>query len=399
LRQLGFLDFAGSTVVHSVGGWVALAAVVTVGRRIGRFGPGGRPIEGHDLTLATLGMFILWLGWFGFNGGSNLGVDDRLPNIITNTVLAGVFGGLAGLLTAWLITRRPEVPRILNGIISGLVAITASANIATLGGAAVIGFIAGVIAAAGFALLERLRVDDAIGVIPVHLFAGIWGSLAVALFGDPGAFIAPHGRAHQLLIQMLGVTAAGGFAFGTSFLLLNLINRAMPLRVTPEQERLGLNISEHGATTAVFQLLADMDRQRLAGAFSTPVRVEPYTEAGEIAVMYNHVLEKFNAARADLETALAELRRAEAQAKRSLELIRDELEIARQIQHTMVPPAHSHPSRDGQSRFLPACRPRTRSGATSTTTSGTLTACCGASSAMLPTRASPPPCPWPDASP
>jgi hypothetical protein len=219
------------------------------------------------------------------------------------------------------------------------------------------------------------------------------------LFGDPGAFIAPHGRAHQLLIQMLGVTAAGGFAFGTSFLLLNLINRAMPLRVTPEQERLGLNISEHGATTAVFQLLADMDRQRLAGAFSTPVRVEPYTEAGEIAVMYNHVLEKFNAARADLETALAELRRAEAQAKRSLELIRDELEIARQIQHTMVPPAHSHPSRDGQSRFLPACRPRTRSGATSTTTSGALTACCGASSAMLPTRASPPPCPWPDASP
>jgi Amt family ammonium transporter len=190
LRQLGFLDFAGSTVVHSVGGWVALAAVVTVGPRIGRFGPGGRPIEGHDLTLATLGMFILWLGWFGFNGGSNLGVDDRLPNIITNTVLAGVFGGLAGLLTAWLITRRPEVPRILNGIISGLVAITASANIATLGGAAVIGFIAGVIAAAGFALLERLRVDDAIGVIPVHLFRRD--------LGQPGScLVRRSGRLHR----------------------------------------------------------------------------------------------------------------------------------------------------------------------------------------------------------
>ncbi len=294
LAAAGFIDFAGSTVVHSVGGWVALAAILLIGPRRGRFGSGGRHIEGHSLPMAALGVFLLWFGWFGFNGGSTLALNDQIPMIIVNTTLAGAAGGLLGMTASWTLSGRPVADRVMNGTIAGLVAITAGCHLVGPLSALAIGAAGGLIAFLGAALLERLRIDDAIGAVPVHLFAGIWGTLAVALFA-PGAEL-PDGVGHwrQFLIQLEGVVVIGAYSFGLSFGLLYLIKRFARLRVTAREEVIGLNIAEHGATTSLLDLVTQMDEQRQSGDFSRQVRVEPETEADRIATFYNAVLDKFN---------------------------------------------------------------------------------------------------------
>jgi len=322
LEEIGFIDFAGSTVVHSVGGWMALAMVLILGPRIGRFGKDAVPIHGNDLPLVTLGVFILWFGWFGFNGGSTLGLTPDVPSIIVNTVLAGAFGGLAALGLTWWRHDRVDVPTFMNGSLAGLVGITASANIVSTIDAVIIGMIAGVVMYGVTQLLERLEIDDVVGAVPVHLAAGIWGTLAVALFGATEAW-GGGSRLSQLGVQAVGVLFAFLWAFGIGFVVMSLINRRYPLRIDPEGERIGLNVAEHGASTEILDLLTDMDTQRASSDFSHPVRVEPHTEVGQIAGQYNRVIHDINE-----QTAAVQLMQRTATAANEAETIEEALQIA-----------------------------------------------------------------------
>lgn len=308
LAAAGFIDFAGSTVVHSVGGWVALAAILVIGPRIGRFGRYGHRIEGHNLPMSVLGVFLLWIGFFGFNGGSTLALDATVPLIVANTALAGAAGGLAGLVASWFIWGNPIVDRVINGVIAGLVAVCAGCHLLSAETAMLTGFIAGLVAVLGMWLMERNRIDDVIGAVPSHLMAGIWGTVAVGLFAPIEALPADT-RLAQLAIQLQGIVVIGAFAFGTSLVVLRLIDRVLPFRVTAEQERIGLNVAEHQATTALLDLLTQMDHQARQGDFSRTITAEPETEAAQIATFYNAVLDRFHVETQRRQRALDELAR------------------------------------------------------------------------------------------
>jgi ammonium transporter len=290
LRELGFVDFAGSTVVHSLGGWMALAAIIVLGPRIGRFGAGAVPIRGHDLPLTTVGVFVLWVGWYGFNGGSLYGLTPEVPSVIMNTTLAAAFGGLVATALTWARDQRPDVVTIMNGSLAGLVGITASANIMSHWHAALVGGIAALCMQAASLALQRLHIDDAVDAVPVHLAAGIWGTLAVALLGDPNRFPNGDSRFEQLGAQLAGIGVCCAWSFGVGLILMSLVNRVSPLRVDPAGELAGLNVGEHGASSEIGDLLSDMDEHRRTGDFARPVRVEPHTEVGQIAGEYNRVL-------------------------------------------------------------------------------------------------------------
>ena len=313
LKELGFVDFAGSSVVHSVGGWVALAAIIVLGPRIGRFGPGAIPIRGHDLPVTTVGVFVLWVGWYGFNGGSLYGLTPEVPAVILNTTVAAAFGGLAGLALTWLRDGHPDVVTIMNASLAGLVGITASANLMSPWKAAIVGIVSAAVMQAVSLALERLHIDDAIDAVPVHLGAGVWGTLAVGLLGDADAFPSGASRTEQVAIQLIGIGTCFLWAFGVGYVVLSLINRWFPIRIDAAGELAGLNIAEHGATTELADLLTDMDEHHRTGDFARPVRVEPHTEAGKVALEYNRVLAAFER-RAD---SLQLLRRTAAAANES----------------------------------------------------------------------------------
>jgi Amt family ammonium transporter len=315
LAKLGFIDFAGSTVVHSVGGWIALAAVLVIGPRAGRFDPEPKEIEGHNLPLAVLGVFLLWVGWFGFNGGSTLRINATVPVILINTVLAPVAGGLTAVVITWVLHRKPKVGIIMNGVLAGLVGITAPCHVVGPTGAVVIGAVSGVVLFVGTLMLERSRIDDAVGAVPVHLFCGVWGTLAVALIGRPEMWGNGNTRWEQFVVQMTGVAAVGVLSFGGGLALLLLINRFWPLRVSAEDERIGLNVAEHGANTALLRLLMEMDQQRRDGDFSRPVQVDAETEAGQIATLYNRVLERVRVETRRREKAVQDMRIAKEAAE------------------------------------------------------------------------------------
>jgi ammonium transporter len=318
LAAIGFIDFAGTTVVHSVGGWVSLAAIIIIGPRLGRFDHANATIHGHDLPLVTLGVFLLWFGWFGFNGGSTFGLTDEVPGILINTTISGAFGGLAALALSWRVHGRPDVGIIMNGALAGLVGITGSAHIMTTVAAMGIGLIAGVVMFAGTLLLERLKLDDVVGAFPVHGCGGVWGTLAIPLFGNPETWGTGLGRWDQFLAQAAGVGACFLWAFCLGFALLWLINRVHPLRIDPDGERIGLNVAEHGASTEILDLLNEMDQQRQSNDFSQHVSVEPHTEIGQIAHQYNRVLDGINAETRRREAAMSALERKTA----SLDLLR-----------------------------------------------------------------------------
>ena len=307
LNTLGFLDFAGSTVVHSTAGWVAMAAILIIGPRIGRFNPEGGPIQGHNLPLSALGMFLLWVGWFGFNGGSTFQVTTDLPLILVNTALASAAGGLGALAFAWVFMGRPDVPSVINGVLAGLVGITASAPFVTPTAALVIGAIGALLCLLVTRLLEHWQVDDVIGAVPAHACAGVWGTLAVALLGNPDLWGTGHDRVTQLGIQILGVGSCFVWAFGVGYGILWILNKFIPLRVSPEEELLGLNMVEHGASTALLDLLGEMDTHRSQGNFSRTVAVEPHTEVGQIAREYNQVLHRVNTEVRQRESAIKAL--------------------------------------------------------------------------------------------
>ena len=311
LQQAGFIDFAGSTVVHSVGGWMALAAIIIIGPRLGRF-DSDRPFPvGSNIPMSVLGTLLIWLGWFGFNGGSTLLFNSQVPGILLNTSLAAAWGGVSSALCHYYKHRYVDVTFIMNGVIAGLVAITASCHAVSPQSAAIIGVVAGLILVFGTDWISRLKIDDALSVVPTHLFAGIWGTLAVAFFSDLGILETGLTRAEQLGAQMLGIGSIGLYAFSLSYLALKLINYFEPLRVTKENELQGMNISEHRASTELIELLASMHRQETRGEFSYPVPVEPFTEVGQIASQYNNVIQRVNDEINKRDTAIADFKSSE----------------------------------------------------------------------------------------
>ena len=242
LDSLGFYDFAGSTLVHSVGGWAALIAIFMLGARIGKFGKDGksRALPGHNIPLASAGVFILWLGWFGFNGGSVLSADPELTSLtLVTTSLAAAAGGVAAAIFSNLLYKNFDLTMFMNGVLGGLVGITAGADQMSPTDAILIGLIAGVVIVLGVALIDKLKLDDPVGAVAVHLICGIWGTLAVGIFGALASF-------DQFLIQLAGVGVVGAFCVTCSFIILFIVKSTVGLRVDKEEELKGLDISEHG---------------------------------------------------------------------------------------------------------------------------------------------------------
>ena len=244
LEGLGFIDFAGSTVVHSVGGWAALAGAIVLGPRLGKYTKNGqiRPILGHNLPLAALGVFILWLGWFGFNPGSTTTADKSIAMIFVNTNLAAAAGAITAMITSWIKFGKPEVGMSLNGALAGLVAITAPCANVTPSSAIIIGLIAGVIVVLSVLFFDRIKIDDPVGAISVHGVNGAWGTLAAGLF-DMGGF-----SLKVVGVQVLGIAACFLWVFPVAFILFKLIDATIGLRVSPEEELEGLDFTEHGNT-------------------------------------------------------------------------------------------------------------------------------------------------------
>ncbi len=304
LAKLGFVDFAGTTVVHSVGGWVALAAASIIGPRCGRFADDGsnRVIPGHDLPTAILGCLLLWFGWFGFNGGSALGVTPAVPSIFLNTMISGACGLVAALVASWALERRPSVRLLMNGALAGLVSITATCHAVDNVSAAVIGAVGGVTMIAVERFLVWLRIDDVVGAIAVHGGAGIWGTLAVALFGRSDLLGTGLTMSQQFLVQALGCVTCFVWAFGVAYIILRIINAVYPLRVSADAERIGLNVSEHGASTELYDLLMVMSEQRQTGDLSLRAPEEPFTEVGQIARQYNDVMSNLEQTVAQTDT-------------------------------------------------------------------------------------------------
>lgn len=242
LESWGFYDFAGSTLVHSVGGWAALVAITLLGARIGKFGKDGesKAIPGHNIPLATAGVLVLWLGWFGFNGGSVLSADPALTSLVlVTTSLAAASGGFGAIILSTVLYKNMDLTMFLNGILGGLVGITAGADLMSPNEAVVIGFLAGIVVVLGVALVDRLKLDDPVGAVSVHLFCGIWGTLAVGLFGDKAG-------SGQFLTQLYGVLIIGAFCIIISGIVLGGLKATLGLRVSKEEELEGLDIHEHG---------------------------------------------------------------------------------------------------------------------------------------------------------
>ena len=238
LDQLGFYDFAGSTLVHSVGGWAALVGAILVGSRIGKYGQNGRikPILGHNMPLATIGVFLLWFGWYGFNGGSVLSADPGAVSLVfVTTTLAAAAGVIGAMITSWYVSKKPDLSMILNGSLAGLVGITAGADVISPMNSVLVGFIAGIIVVLSVIQLDKLKIDDPVGAISVHLICGIWGTLAVGVFSAE----------HSLSVQALGVVAYGLFCLIGSILIFTVLKYSIGLRVSEDEEIIGLDIGEH----------------------------------------------------------------------------------------------------------------------------------------------------------
>ena len=242
LSEAGFSDFAGSTVVHSVGGWAALAGAIVLGPRLGKYKDGKvNPMPGSNLALATLGTFILWLGWFGFNGGSQLAMGtvgdvSDVSRIFANTNMAAAAGAVTALILTQVMYKKPDLTMVLNGALAGLVSITAEPLAPTLFGALWIGAVGGVIVVLTVPMLDKLKIDDVVGAIPVHLFAGIWGTIAVIFYNSDAA----------LGTQLMGIIAYGVFTFVASLVVWFILKAVMGIRVSEEAEMNGLDMAELG---------------------------------------------------------------------------------------------------------------------------------------------------------
>ncbi len=240
LDQMGFYDFAGSTIVHSVGGWAALVGAFILGPRIGKYTSSGmKLIPAHALPLPAIGVFLLWVGWYGFNGGSVLSADPELVSLVfVTTTLAACSGVIAAMFLSWIVNKKPDLSLTLNGALAGLVGVTAGADVVTPAGAVLIGLIAGCIVVVSVIFFDKIRIDDPVGAISVHLVCGIWGTLAVGLFST--------NPEHSFFVQLVGVVAYGLFTIVCSFVIFMSIKAIMGVRVSEEEEIRGLDLAEHG---------------------------------------------------------------------------------------------------------------------------------------------------------
>ncbi len=267
------VDFAGSTVVHSVGGWAALVGTVVLGPRLGKYDAQGRPraIPGHSIPFAVLGTLILWVGWYGFNPGSELAADDAIGRIAATTTLSAAAGALLAMAASWAWTRKPDVSMTANGALAGLVGITAGCAAVDQWAALLIGALSGVLVVASVRFFDRIRVDDPVGAISVHGVCGAFGTLAVGLFATEGGLLLGDGP-DLLVSQAVGVGAVFAFVVLTSAALFGAIKATVGLRVSEEEERAGLDVHEHGAPGYGGFVFSDDERVRLP-QIPTGVRV------------------------------------------------------------------------------------------------------------------------------
>ena len=238
LSEMGFHDFAGSTLVHSVGGWGALASIMLLGPRLGKYVNGKtKAIMGHNMPLVTIGVFLLWLGWFGFNGGSVLSGDPGgVSYVLVTTSMAAAAGIIGSMIATWMIQKKPDLTMVLNGCLAGLVGITAGADVVSVSAAILIGLICGTVAVVSVMMFDKLKLDDPVGATTVHLVCGILGTLFVGVFSPDFSFVT----------QLIGVLAYGAVCFPAAFLIMFVLKKTLGIRVSEEEERKGLDIGEHG---------------------------------------------------------------------------------------------------------------------------------------------------------
>ena len=293
LAALGFVDFAGSTIVHSVGGWIALSGILILGPRIGKYSEANKgKFTGSSFPLAVLGTLILWFGWFGFNGGSNGAMDEAVPLILINTFLAASFGLITSLIVSFAIFKKPDPFYVILGPLAGLVSITAACNSVNSLVAILIGIIGTIIAIIVHEILNKKEIDDVVGAVPVHLAAGVWGTLAVGLFSNLEILGTGLSRMDQIKAQLIGISSIGFFSFVSSYIFFKIVNYFYPLRVSPLHEELGLNIAEHGAVSVEHDLIAILDKQSKSGDLKIRGPQDPFTAGGVIGLYYNKLMSK-----------------------------------------------------------------------------------------------------------
>ena len=325
LGKMGYLDFAGATVVHSVGGWVALAVLLVIGNRTGRFREGNskKTFQGGNTPMAALGALILWFGWFGFNGGANGAMDLKIPLILINTFLSASFGLIFSSIMGIIVLKKPEPLFMITGPLAGLVSITASCAYVDPSKAILIGSIGGIISGSTIVLLEKIKIDDVVSAIPVHLVCGMWGALSVAIFGDFEMIGIEKTRIEQLIIQLTGILSIGGFCFFTSYIVFKSINFVFPLRVSKIEEELGLNISEHNASTDTHELLDVLTKQVKSDDYSMRAPQDPFTDSGIIGTQYNVLMNK--------------LEQTEKQKNKWKNRVSQEIKLAMDVQKRLMP--------------------------------------------------------------
>ena len=324
LAALGFVDFAGSTIVHSVGGWIALSGVLILGPRIGKYSEANKgKFTGSSFPLAVLGTLILWFGWFGFIGGSNGAMDEAVPLILINTFLAAAFGLLTSLLISFVLFKKPDPFYVVLGPLAGLVSITAACNSVNSLLAILIGIIGTIIAIIVHELLNKKEIDDVVGAVPVHLAAGVWGTLAVGIFSNLEILGTGLSRMEQIKAQLIGISAIGFFSFVSSFVFFKVVNYFYPLRVSPIHEELGLNIAEHGAVSVEHDLIAILDKQSKSGDLKIRGPQDPFTAGGVIGLYYNKLMSK--------------LESSETEKNKWRERISKEVNLAVKVQENFLP--------------------------------------------------------------
>ena len=324
LAAIGFVDFAGSTIVHSVGGWIALAGVLILGPRIGKYSEANKgKFTGSSFPLAVLGTLILWFGWFGFNGGSNGGMDDAVPLILINTFLSAAFGLITSLIISFLVFKKPDPFYVILGPLAGLVSITAACNSVNSIIAIIIGIIGTIIAIIVNELLEKKEIDDVVGAVPVHLAAGVWGTIAVGLFSNLETLGTGLTRIEQIKVQIIGVVVIGAFSFISSYIFFRVLNYFYPLRVSPIHEELGLNIAEHGAVSVEHDLISILDKQSKSGDLKVRGPQDPFTAGGVIGLYYNKLMSK--------------LEQSETEKNKWRDRISKEVNLAVKVQENFLP--------------------------------------------------------------
>jgi len=315
LEVMGFIDFAGSTGVHGVGGWVALAVILIIGPRRGRFSSKRPAIQGHDHVLAVIGVFLICLGWFGFNGGNAFSEAELAPKLFLNTLLSALAGGLSSLIVNSLMHGYADLKSMMFAMLAGLVSVTAGVHLYTPEMAILCGLVGGLVAFFSEKLLIRLKIDDVVGAVSVHALAGVWGTLAIPLITSPSQWGSGLERWQQMQVQLTGVISVALYSFFVSLLVLGIIHYFYPLRVSGKTERNGLNMAEHNITTEADELIIGINQQRKKRNYKKRLNINPFTQLGQIAMAYNRLLQQIEKEQNCLYSTQQSLEQSNAEVK------------------------------------------------------------------------------------